>query len=177
MVPGKRIDLRDYELLHTEKWQLGVYRLDDGKITVSVDRKDHLGDRVPLGPSPNQQVVIKVHQKKFADDREIVIVRSVYFFNNRWPTIQLWKSYWRDFESPDFPENVRMDFMGMQSYWWQKKYHRSVRIGRKWFRLGENEYFKVHQARRDENYNVVSVNILIIEITEVEREVAQLSVK
>lgn len=177
MVPGKRIDLRDYELLRTEKWQLGAYRLDDGKVAVSADRKDHLGDKVPLGPSPNQQMVIKVHQKKFADNGETVIVRSIYFFNNRQPIIQLWKSYWGDLESPNFPENVRMDFVGMQSHWWQKKYHRSVRIGRKWLRLGEDEYFKLHQARRDENYNVVSVNILIIEITRVEREVAQLLAK
>ena len=157
MIRCEQLNLRGWKLLKTEKWEFEVVRLRSGRLDIKIGKAGKSRGET-LGSGANQRITVKVHSKIIDSDTSI-LARSIYFFNHRQPTIQLWK----DCAPDDLQKKntLSTNIYDIKEPWWQSEFHCSVKIDDKWFRLEDKECFSIPLAHRDDNYNVINVILLV----------------
>lgn len=148
MTPGKRISLKGWKLIYSEFWDYSEV-LPNGNINIRKEKnpaKDH---------KKRERMVVRVHQKNFG--KEIMTVRSIYFFNRIHPSIQLWHSA----DNPDFQNNSQPDFLEMQERWWQSEFYKVIKMRDEWYQLENNEYIDFGTFKRKRG-KVIGIFVKVI---------------
>jgi len=165
MTPCKRLDLRGWKLLKTERWLFGLVRFKAGKLDTLIEREQRLTTEQRqsiLGPNENQRIVIKSYRRKFGE--EILLACFIYFFGRRQPVIQLWKNCDRPNCDHLYSNCLRDETVNVYEFrnpWWQGIFERAVRVDGRWWHLEADEYFSLPSFHIDSHHNIVSINLLV----------------